>query len=180
MKRTSFYFLFALMTFGLSSCAMKDASLDTLPEILPDSEQEKIQEQSILTPKSQEPLTAFDVSKAVQVAVRNMAASGVLNPSSSEKYTLCVTHVLNMTSYDFNVVEIKKALETALAVTKKVRVVSSTSKTIEPQMNISARTTERIAHVRGGKRKEYYLNIVLTEPNVGMTLWSNVTPIIKR
>ena len=48
------------------------------------------------------------------------------------------------------------------------------------EINVSARITQRTAHVRSGKRIEYYLHLNLTEIKSGIGLGENVTPILKR
>ena len=122
---------------------------------------------------------SLDFKRAVQTAVRNMLQSGSLDNPTGERYIVSVSSIVDMTKKGFNTAEIKQKLSNELASGRKVRVVSATSKNIAPQIIIAGRITQRIAHVRGGKkRQEYYLHLVLTEAKSGIKLWENTTPVV--
>jgi len=126
-------------------------------------------------------IVSLDFKRAVQTAVRNMLQSGSLDNPTGERYVVSVSYIVDATKKGFNTADIKQKLSNDLAASRKVRVVSATSKNITPQIIVAGRITQRIAHVRGGKkRQEYYLHLVLTEAKSGIKLWENTTPVVKK
>ncbi|MBR1778660.1 MAG: hypothetical protein IJ752_08795 [Alphaproteobacteria bacterium] len=132
-------------------------------------------------PEENTEVKSLDFKRAVQTAVRNMLQSGALDNPNGERYVVAVSYIVDVTKKGFDTADIKQKLRTDLAAGRKVRVVSSSSKTVSPQIIVAGRITQRTAHVRGGKkRQEYYLHLVLTEAKSGMKLWENSTPIVKK
>ena len=126
-------------------------------------------------------ITASDFKRAIQTAVRNMIQSGTLDNPTGEKYVVAVSYIADTTKKGFDTADIKKKLSAELAAGRKVRVVAMTSKTLQPQIIVAGRITQRTASVRGGKkRQEYYLHIVLTEAKSAMRLGENTTPVVRK
>ena len=126
-------------------------------------------------------VSSSDFKRAIQTAVKNMVQSGVLNKSGGDRYVVTVSYIVDTTQKKFDTALIKQDLSTVLASGRKVRVVSTSSKTIVPQIIVTGRIIQRTARVRGGKkRQEYYLHLVLTEAKSGMKLWENITPVVKK
>lgn len=145
------------------------------PVIQPVAESEK------KAPEKKSEADALDFKRAVQIAVKNMMHSGVLDNPTGERYIVAISSIVDATKKGFKTAEIKQKLSADLAAGRKVRVVSVSSKTVSPHFIIAGRITQRVAHVRGGqKRQEYYLNLVLTEAKSGMKLWENTTPVVKK
>ena len=146
------------------------------------TEQKKAAEKSVKTQSQTEKRTedvSLDFKRAVQTAVRNMLQSGALDNPTGERYVVSVSSIVDATKKGFNTEEIKQKLSGDLAAGRKVRVVSAASKNVTPQLIVAGRITQRIAHVRGGKkRQEYYLHLVLTEAKSGIKLWENTTPVV--
>ncbi len=124
----------------------------------------------------------LDFKRAVQTAVRNMLQSGALDNPSGDRYIVAVSNIKDFTKKDFNTKDIKQRLERELASGRKVRVISSSSKTVMPQITISGKITQRTASVRGGKKRtEYYLHLVSTEVKTGTQLGDEIrTPVVKK
>ena len=124
----------------------------------------------------------LDFKRAIQTAVRNMVQSGALDNPAGERYVVTVSSIVDTTKKGFGTKDIKQRLGDTLAAVagRKVRVVSSSSKSVTPQIILSGRITQRTAFVRKGKRQEYYLHLVLTEAKSGMKLWENTTPVVKK
>ena len=124
-------------------------------------------------------ITSSDFKRAIQTAVRNMVQSGTLDNPKGEKYVVAVSYIVDTTKKGFDTADIKQKLGAELAAGRKVRVVSMTSKNQPPQIIVAGRITQRTAFVRGGKRQEYYLHIVLTEAKSGIKLGENTTPVVR-
>ena len=126
-------------------------------------------------------ITPSDFKRAVQTAVKNMFQSGALDNPAGDHYIVAVSYIVDVTKKGFDTEDIKQKLRTELAAGRKVRVVSFSSKNVVPQIIVAGRIIQRIANVRGGKkRQEYYLHIVLTEAKSGMKLWENTTPVVRK
>ena len=139
------------------------------------SQEKEAQEKSI------DGITASDFKRAVQTAVRNMAQSGALDSPNAERYVVAVSYIADSTKKGFDTEDVKQKLGSELAAGRKVRVVSMTSKNVQPQIIIGGRITQRTAYVRNGKkRQEYYLHLVLTEAKSGLKLSENTTPVIRK
>ncbi|MBO4520895.1 MAG: hypothetical protein J5787_06775 [Alphaproteobacteria bacterium] len=160
-------FLAVLPAGCVSNAAEQKSEVDNVAEPVPAEKKKEV--------------VSWDFKRAVQTAVRNMLQSGALDNPTGERYIVSVSYIVDTTKMGFSTTEIKQKLSADLAAGRKVRVVSTTSKNVTPQLIIAGRITQRTAHVRGGKkRQEYYLNLVLTEAKSGIKLWENATPIVKK
>lgn len=121
-----------------------------------------------------------DLKRAIQQAVRSLLRSGVLDNPNGGRYVVTVSRVANLSKAPLDTEEAVRRIQANLAVGKKVRVVLADNAAVSPEINVSARITQRTAYVRSGKRIEYYLHLNLTEIKSGIVLGENVTPILKR
>ena len=140
----------------------------------PDVKEKKVTEKAI------DGITSSDFKRAIQTAVRNMVQSGTLDNPKGEKYIVAVSYIVDTTKKGFDTADIKQKLSAELAAGRKARVVSMSSKNQSPQIIVAGRITQRTASVRGGKRQEYYLHIVLTEAKSGIKLGENTTPVVRK
>lgn len=126
-------------------------------------------------------ITSADFRRAIQKSVKNMFQSGVLDKSDGGRYVVAISYIVDATKKGFDTADIKQSLGAALASGRKVRVVSSSSKTVAPQITVAGRITQRTAYISGRKkRQEYYLHLVLTDAKSGLKLWENTTPVVKK
>lgn len=153
----------------LSGCA----SSEPVPEPLP------APAVSAPAPEPKE-ITDDDLKRAIQQGVRSLLRSGVLDNPNGGRYVVTVSRVANLSEAPLDTEEAVRRLQANLAVSKKIRVVYGNNAAVSPEINVSARITQRTAHVRSGKRIEYYLHLNLTEIKSGIGLGENVTPILKR
>ena len=121
----------------------------------------------------------IDFDKAVRTLVKHMMKSGVLKTDNEEKSKLFLSRIVNQTSKEFDLSALKKKLQFHLKNTEKIQVVDGKSG-VKPEFVLSGKITSRIAHVRGQKRTEYYLYLMLSGARTGTVFWENQTPVLKR
>ena len=143
-----------------------------------------VQEAAPKPPPEDEGATIADFYRAVTHAVRNMARSGAFDNPNGGKYNLMVTHVVNTTKNDVDVLDVAEKIRTEAAASKKVTVVSGKreegKKFIAPEISLSGRITERTGYVRGKRRQEYYLQLNLADARTGTALSEAVVPVVVR
>ena len=135
---------------------------------------------SVQQPPEPKEISDDDLKRAIQQAVRSLLRSGVLDNPNGGRYVVTVSRVANLSKAPLDTEEAVRRIQANLAVGKKVRVVLADNAAVSPEINVSARITQRTAYVRSGKRIEYYLHLTLTEIKSGIVLGENVTPILKR
>lgn len=124
--------------------------------------------------------SSSDLRRSANTVVNNMVRSGALDNPSGDRYVVTTGRIVNKTKETFKTDEIVADIKSALAVTRKVRVVGSGSKNPAPKLIVSGSITHRIGHVRGKERHEYYLRLNVTDLGSGTSLWEGETPIVRR
>lgn len=172
----SLYLLIGL----IAGCVTETNNKTIQPVSEPVEAQEPVKEQAKEQVKAKADITEADFKRAVRTAVKNMLQSGALDNPNGGRYVIAVSSIVDTTKKGFNTADIKQKLRENLASGRKARVVNASSKTVEPQMIVAGRITQRTAYVRGGQRQEYYLHLVLTEAKSGLKLWENSTPVVRK
>lgn len=141
-----------------------------------------VAEPAPVPPAPKKDFTSADMRRTVNTAVYNMLKSGTLDNPAGGKYVVAVGRVVNTTAKDdFDTAQTVQDLKSALAASRKVRVVTARNKTVEPQIFVAGRITHRVAHLAGRKqRQEYYLHLYVTEAKTGSALWDAPFPVVHR
>lgn len=193
MKKSFKGRVFACITFSMlfgcvSANAVKEKEEGSL-EIPSSVQPEPAAEIPVESPKAPEPegISDDDLKRAIQNAVRDLMRSGVLDNPNGDRYVVTVSRIVNLSKAEIDIPLAVKRLSSNLATGKKVKVTygnpaagNGAKSSVHPEINVSARITQRTAHVRSGKRIEYYLHLNLTEIKSGIGLWENSTPVLKR
>lgn len=121
-----------------------------------------------------------EIRRAANTVVNNMVRSGALDNPTGDRYVVTTGRFVNKTKETFKTDEIVADVKSALAATRKVRVVGAGSKNPAPKLIVTGTVKHRIGHIRGKERHEYYLQLNVTDLRSGTLLWEGETPIVRK
>lgn len=156
---------------------VEEAAVKTTRSVAVVAEDGSVQE-SVAEEKSGFSVT--DLRRSVNTVVNNIVRSGALDKPNGERYVVTTGRIVNKTKEAFKTDEIIAEVKTALASTRKVRVVGAGSKKPAPKLIVSGSIMHRIGHIRGKERHEYYLRLNVTDLRSGTSLWEGETPIVRK